>query len=103
VLSDRESGTARVDGVGERDVPDRDSGRCVMQERQSAVDHPRSDDVKGRERHDGEDDRGIGDRGDFGDQGIDQSAAHADARNQGAAATGSGPDTTRPDSGSPAD
>ncbi len=77
-----------------------------MQERQSAFDHPRSDDVKGRERHDGDDERGIGDRGDFGDQGIDQTAAHADARNQGVAAPGAGgssQDTTRPDSDSPAD
>ncbi len=43
-----------------------------MQERQSAFDHPRSDDVKGRDRHDGEQQGGVGDRGDFGDQGIDQ-------------------------------
>jgi hypothetical protein len=77
-----------------------------MQERQSAFDHPRSDDVKGRERHDGDDEGGIGDRGDFGDQGIDQSADRENARNQGAAPTGTGgssPDATRPDSDSQAD
>ncbi|SNR72125.1 hypothetical protein SAMN06272737_12128 [Blastococcus mobilis] len=75
-----------------------------MQERQSASDHPRSDDVKGRERHDGDDERGVGDRGDFGDQGIDQTAAHANPQNQGAAATaagGSSPDTTPPGSDTP--
>lgn len=43
-----------------------------MTERQSASDHPRSDDVKGRDRHDGEDEKGVGVAGDFGDQGIGQ-------------------------------
>ena len=46
-----------------------------MTERQSALDHPRSDDVKGRQEGGYEQDgcfgdRGYGDRGDFGDQGI---------------------------------
>jgi hypothetical protein len=54
-----------------------------MRERQSAVDHPRSDDVKGRDRHDGEHEGGIGERGDFGDQGIDQSADRENARDHG--------------------
>jgi len=53
-----------------------------VQERQSAFDHPRSDDVKGRDRHDGDDEGGIGDRGDFGDQGIDQ-ARIAEGRGTG--------------------
>jgi hypothetical protein len=77
-----------------------------MQERQSAFDHPRSDDVKRRDRHDGEDEGGIGDRGDFGDQGIDQSADRANARNRRGAPTGaggSGPEATRPDSDSTTD
>ena len=66
-----------------------------MTERQSASDHPRSDDVKGRDRHDGEDEKGIGDQGDFGDQGIGQSTDPEHARNQGTAPTGgAGPDAT---------
>ena len=45
----------------------------------SDVDHPRSDDVKGREKSGygetaGFGDRGYGDRGDFGDQGAESSA-----------------------------
>ena len=56
-----------------------------MTERQSAHDHPRSDDVKGRDRHDGEDEKGVGDAGDFGDQGISQSTDPEHVRNQGAA------------------
>jgi hypothetical protein len=71
-----------------------------MQERQSAVDHPRSDDVKGRDRHDGEYQGGVGDRGDFGDQGIDQKDREG-ALNQGA--TGAGPESTRSEGGSQAD
>jgi hypothetical protein len=70
-----------------------------MQERQSAVDHPRSDDVKGRERHDGEYQGGVGDRGDFGDQGIDQKDREG-AVNRGASPTGAGgsdPAATRSD------
>jgi hypothetical protein len=54
---------------------DGDSGRCVMQEQRSGFDHPRSDDVKGRQEggyEGGFGDRGYGDRGDFGDQGIDE-------------------------------
>jgi hypothetical protein len=69
-----------------------------MQERQSAVDHPRSDDVKGRDRHDGEYQGGVGDRGDFGDQGIDQKDREG-AVNQGA----TGPESTRSEGGSQAD
>ena len=61
-----------------------------MTERQSAHDHPRSDDVKGRDRHDGEDEKGIGDGGDFGDQGIGQSTDPEHVRNQGAAPSGGG-------------
>ena len=57
----------------------------TMTERQSAHDHPRSDDVKGRDRHDGEDEKGVGDAGDFGDQGIGQSTDPGHQRNQGAA------------------
>jgi hypothetical protein len=72
-----------------------------MQERQSASDHPRSDDVKGRERHDGEYQGGVGDRGDFGDQGIDQKDREG-AVNQGATgAGGSSPEATRPDGEAP--
>ena len=71
-----------------------------MTERQSASDHPRSDDVKGRDRHDGEDEKGIGDRGDFGDQGIGQSTDPEHVRDQGAG--GSGPEAARPGSGSQA-
>ena len=74
-----------------------------MQERQSASDHPRSDDVKGRDRHDGEYQGGVGDRGDFGDQGIDQKDREG-AVNQGATGPGgSSPDSTRPDGDSAAD
>jgi hypothetical protein len=62
-----------------------------MTERQSAHDHPRSDDVKGRDRHDGEDEKGVGDAGDFGDQGIGQSTDPGHVRDQGTG--GSGPDT----------
>jgi hypothetical protein len=61
-----------------------------MTERQSAHDHPRSDDVKGRDRHDGEDEKGVGAQGDFGDQGIGQSTDPDHVRNQGAAPTGAG-------------
>jgi hypothetical protein len=71
-----------------------------MQERQSAVDHPRSDDVKGRDRHDGEYQGGVGDRGDFGDQGIDQKDREG-ALNQGV--TGAGPESTSSEGGSEAD
>ena len=68
-----------------------------MHERQSASDHPRSDDVKGRDRHDGEYQGGVGDRGDFGDQGIDQKDREG-AVNQGATGPGgAGPDPSRPD------
>ena len=65
-----------------------------MHERQSAHDHPRSDDVKGRDRHDGEDEKGIGVAGDFGDQGISQSTDPEHQPDQGPAAA---------DPGSPAD
>jgi hypothetical protein len=69
-----------------------------MTERQSAHDHPRSDDVKGRDRHDGEDEKGIGDKGDFGDQGISQSTDPEHQRNQAAAPIdGSGRDAGPPD------
>jgi hypothetical protein len=47
-----------------------------MQERQSSFDHPRSDDVMGRQEggyEGGFGDRGYGDRGGFGDQGTDES------------------------------
>ena len=71
-----------------------------MQERQSASDHPRSDDVKGRDRHDGEYQGGVGDRGDFGDQGIDQKDREG-AVNQGA--TGPGGASPDPDGADPAD
>jgi hypothetical protein len=54
-----------------------------MTERQSAHDHPRSDDVKGRDRHDGEAEKGVGDQGDFGDQGIGQSTDPNHERDQG--------------------
>jgi hypothetical protein len=68
-----------------------------MTERQSAFDHPRSDDVKGRDRHDGEAEKGIGDQGDFGDQGIGQGTDPEHVRNQEAAPPGgSGPDATPP-------
>ena len=74
-----------------------------MQERQSASDHPRSDDVRGRDRHDGEYQGGVGDRGDFGDQGIDQKDREG-AVNQGATAPGgAGPDPSRPDDADGAD
>ena len=76
-----------------------------MQERQSASDHPRSDDVKGRERHDGEYQGGVGDRGDFGDQGIDQKDREG-AVNRGVSATGAGgsdPKSTRSDGASQGD
>jgi hypothetical protein len=56
-----------------------------MQERQSASDHPGSDDVRGRQEG-GFGDRGYGDRGDFGDQGIDETG-HRDS--------GEGPEGTR--------
>ena len=52
-----------------------------MQERQRASDHPRSDDVRGRQEggyEGGFGDRGYGDRGDFGDQGIDETG-HRDS------------------------
>ena len=69
-----------------------------MTERQSAHDHPRSDDVKGRDRHDGEVEQGVGDQGDFGDQGIGQSTDPEHVRNQGAAPTdGSGTAPAQPD------
>ena len=71
-----------------------------MHERQSAHDHPRSDDVKGRDRHDGEDERGIGDQGDFGDQGIGQTTDPEHAPDQG---TGAGPGAPTPDSVSRSD
>ena len=67
-----------------------------MDERQSAHDHPRSDDVKGRDRHDGEDEKGIGEAGDFGDQGIGQTTDPE--HDQGAR-----PEATDPDGGNPAD
>jgi hypothetical protein len=59
-----------------------------MQERQSGFDHPRSDDVKGRQEggyEGGFGDRGYGDRGDFGDQGLEQSGQPDNVRNQGSA------------------
>ena len=77
-----------------------------MQERQSGFDHPRSDDVKGRQEggyEGGFGDRGYGDRGDFGDQGIDQSGHREDARDQGstsdAGAAGSSADAAPPAGG----
>jgi hypothetical protein len=50
----------------------------------SDVDHPRSDDVKGRETSGygetgGFGDRGYGDRGDFGDQGAGDAAERKEA------------------------
>ena len=50
----------------------------------SDVEHPRSDDVKGRETSGygetaGYGDRGYGDRGDFGDQGSGESADREEA------------------------
>jgi hypothetical protein len=50
----------------------------------SDVEHPRSDDVKGRETSGygesaGYGDRGYGDRGDFGDQGTGESAEREEA------------------------
>jgi hypothetical protein len=69
-----------------------------MQERQSGFDHPRSDDVKGRHEggyEGGFGDRGYGDRGDFGDQGTDQSGQREKERDPGstpADAGGSGAD-----------
>ena len=50
----------------------------------SDVDHPRSDDVKGREKSGygetaGFGDRGYGDRGDFGDQGSGEAATREEA------------------------
>jgi hypothetical protein len=50
----------------------------------SDVDHPRSDEVKGRERSGygetaGYGDRGYGDRGDFGDQGAGGAAERKEA------------------------
>jgi hypothetical protein len=54
----------------------------------SDADHPRSDDVKGRETSGygetaGFGDRGYGDRGDFGDQGAEGSAERKDAASGG--------------------
>lgn len=69
-----------------------------MQERQSGFDHPRSDDVKGRHEggyEGGFGDRGYGDRGEFGDQGTDQSGPREKERDKGATpadAGGSGTD-----------
>ena len=71
-----------------------------MTERQSAFDHPRSDDVKGRDRHDGEDEKGVGDTGHFGDQGIGQSTDPEHQRDQAAASSGQ---TSSPDGGSQVD
>jgi hypothetical protein len=71
-----------------------------MTERQSAHDHPRSDDVKGRDRHDGEDEKGVGVAGDFGDQGISQSTDPEHQSNQAAASAG---EARTPDGGSQAD
>ena len=48
-----------------------------MEERQSAVDHPRSDDTKGRDRHDGETTEGV--------SGLVGTADADDAQAQGAA------------------
>jgi hypothetical protein len=74
-----------------------------MQE-QSGFDHPRSDDVKGRQEggyEGGFGDRGYGDRGDFGDQGIDESRHRESLRDHGgsrARARGAAADATPPDS-----
>jgi hypothetical protein len=80
-----------------------------MQERQSGSDHPRSDDVKGRQEggYDGGfGDRGYGDRGDFGDQGIGQSTRRESGQDQEGPPAGDGvgdADTTPPAGGGDAD
>jgi hypothetical protein len=79
-----------------------------MQDRQSGFDHPRSDDVQGRQEggyEGGFGDRGYGDRGDFGDQGG-QSAHRDTGRDPGTAPAddrGSDGDAPPPGSGAHAD
>ena len=68
----------------------------VMQEQRSGFDHPRSDDVKGRQEggyEGGFGDRGYGDRGDFGDQGTDETYRETTEDPGPASATDGGSDT----------
>jgi hypothetical protein len=80
-----------------------------MQDRQSGFDHPRSDDVKGRQEggyEGGFGDRGYGDRGRFGDQGVEESPYREHVQDQGAAPAGDGgsaADATPPAGGGYAD
>jgi hypothetical protein len=75
-----------------------------MQDRQSGFDHPRSDDVQGRQEggyEGGFGDRGYGDRGDFGDQGGGRSGHRDSGQDQGAASAGDrGSDASAPPPGS---